>query len=90
LLVDQPEVISQRVSLKLPQGKHLRRAAEPVSLETPYGSYRWSAREERGTVIIEEALSMPQQRVRPAQYSAFGDFARAVDRAQSQELVIGP
>jgi hypothetical protein len=41
-------------------------------------------------VIIEETLSMPQQRVPPGQYAAFGDFARAVDRAQSQDLVIGP
>jgi hypothetical protein len=90
LLVDQPEVMSQRVSLKLPEGKHVRRGVEPVSLETPYGSYRWSAREAGGNLIIEEALSMPQQRVRPDQYAAFGDFARAVDRAQSQELVVGP
>jgi len=33
---------------------------------------------------------MPQQRVRPAQYPAFAEFARAVDQAQSQELVLAP
>ena len=90
LLVDQPEVLSQRVALGLPQGRHLKPGPKPVSLATPYGSYRWSAREEGGKLVIEESLSMPQQRVRPTQYPAFAEFARAVDQAQSQELVVAP
>jgi hypothetical protein len=90
LLVDQPEVISQRVTLSLPKGRQVKPGPKPVSLATPYGAYRWSAREEAGKLVIEESLSMPQQRVRPAQYPAFAEFARAVDQAQSQELVVAP
>src|SRR5207248_9998956 len=52
LLVDQPEVLSQRVALGLPQGRHLKPGPKPVSLATPYGSYRWSAREEGGKLVI--------------------------------------
>jgi len=90
LLVDQPEVISLRVALSLPQGRHLRPGPKPVSFSTPYGAYRWSAREEAGKLVVEESLSMPQQRVKPAQYPEFAEFARAVDQAQSQELVVAP
>ena len=88
--MDQPEVLSQRISIALPQGRHLRGALEPIALTTPFGSYRWSAREEGGKLVIEEALSMPQQRVRPDRYAGFAQFARAVDQAQSQELVVAP
>jgi len=90
LLVDQPEVLTQRVSIALPEGRHLRGAPKPVKQASPFGEYRWSAREEGGKLVIEELLSMPQQRVAPAEYAAFADFARAVDQAQSQELVVGP
>jgi tetratricopeptide (TPR) repeat protein len=90
LLVDAPEILSQRISLALPQGRHLRGRPQPVSLATPHGAYSWSAREEKGKLVIEESLSMPQQRVPPDRYAAFAAFARAVDQAQSQELVIAP
>jgi hypothetical protein len=88
LLVEQPEVLSQRISIALPEGKHLRGAPKPVSLSTPFGAYQWSAREESGKLVIEESLSMPQQRVLPAQYPGFVEFSRAVDQAQSQDLVV--
>jgi hypothetical protein len=90
LLVDQPEVLSQRISLTLPRERHLRGGPQPISLATPFGTYRWSAREQAGKLVIEESLAMPQQRVRPAQYAGFAEFARTVDQAQSQELVIAP
>jgi tetratricopeptide (TPR) repeat protein len=90
LLVDQPEVLSQRISLTLPRERHLRGGPQPISLATPFGTYRWSAREQAGKLVIEESLAMPQQRVRPALYAGFAEFARTVDQAQSQELVIAP
>jgi hypothetical protein len=68
----------------------LRAGRPPVALATPFGAYRWSAREEGGKLVVDEALSIPQQRVQPAQYAAFAAFARAVDQAQSQELLIAP
>jgi len=90
LLFDSPEEVTQHAAIALPQGTHLRAGPPPVALATPFGAYRWSAREEGGKLVVDEALSIPQQRVQPAQYAAFAAFARAVDQAQSQELLIAP
>jgi tetratricopeptide (TPR) repeat protein len=90
LLVDAPEDVAARYSIALPEGRHLRSALQPVELRTPFGQYKWSAREESGKLIVEESLSLPQQRVAPAQYPAFAAFARGVDEAQSQELLVAP
>src|SRR5262249_14686157 len=90
LLVDQPEVLSQRISIALPEGKHLRGGGRAGSLSTPDRADRRSAREDSGKLVIEESLSVPQQRVSPAQYPEFVEFARAVDQAQSQELAVAP
>ena len=90
LLVDSPEVLSQQVSIVLPPGRFLRSAPKPVSIATAFGAYTFRARTESGRLVIEESLSMPQQRIPPERYPAFAAFAREVDEAQSQELVIGP
>ena len=90
LLIDAPELLAQRVSIALPKGSSLKGAPRPVSISTPFGAFSWSARQEGGKVLIEESISIPQQRVRPERYAAFAAFARDVDQAQGQELVIGP
>jgi hypothetical protein len=91
LMVDSPEEETLRTGLTLPAGLHLRNAPAPVSLLTPFGQFRWSAREDKpGHVLLEESLSVPQQRVAPAQYAAFAAFAAAVDEAQGQELMLAP
>jgi hypothetical protein len=88
LLLDSPETVTAHESIALPKGKRLLRAPAPVSLATPFGDYRWSAREDGGSLIIEESLRLPQQRVAVSDYAAFAAFARGVDEAQSQELLI--
>jgi hypothetical protein len=91
LMVDSPEEETLRMGLTLPPGLHLRNAPLPVSLVTAFGKFRWSAREDKpGHVLLEESLSMPQQRVARAQYAAFAAFAAAVDEAQGQELTLAP
>ena len=90
LLIDSPEVLTQRIALQLPSGRSLRAAPKPVSLSTPFGSYSWAARQEGTKLVIEESLSIPQQRVLPDRYAAFAAFARDVDQAQAQELAVGP
>jgi hypothetical protein len=96
LLVDTPESQSAELSIVLPQGMRLRDAVKPVDLKTPFGTYRWSAREEPGAagaparLVIREELRMPLQRVAVVDYPAFVEFARAVDRAQQQDLRVGP
>src|SRR5260370_25574858 len=91
LLIDSPEILTSQTTLSLPAGKHLRNAPSPITLSTRFGSYSWRAREESpGRLVIDESLSLAQQRVSPAQYPAFAAFARTVDEAQSQELLVPP
>ena len=90
LLIDAPEIDSHHVEVQLPAGKSLRGGPGPVSIATPFGSYSWSARQERGKLVIEESLVIPQQRVQPDRYAAFAVFARDVDQAQAQELLVAP
>ena len=91
LLVDSPEMMTARESIALPAGRHLRGAPQPLSLSTKFGEYRWSARESPpGALVIEESLNLPQQRVAASDYAAFTAFARGVDDAQSQELLVSP
>ncbi|MFN2549686.1 MAG: hypothetical protein ABR567_19865 [Myxococcales bacterium] len=90
LLLDSPEAVTSRTSIALPKDRHLRGKAAAVALATPFGDYRWNAREENGALIVEESLRVPQQRVMPAAYAAFAAFARGVDDAQSQELLVAP
>jgi hypothetical protein len=91
LLVDSAEKQTTRSEIALPAGFHLSTPPPPVALRTPFGEFSWNVREERGRVVVQEAFAMPQQRVSPAQYAQFADFARRVDEAQNQELVlVGP
>jgi tetratricopeptide (TPR) repeat protein len=90
LLVDASELTSVRCVLALPRNLKIKAPPQPIALRTPFGEYRWSAREEGGKLVLEESLSLPQQRVTPADYGAFAAFARAIDEAQSQELLLAP
>ena len=88
LLVDSTEKQITRAEIALAGGLHLRAPPAPVALHTPYGDFSWSAREERGKLIIEESFALVQQRVPPARYPEFTDFARRVDEVEEQELVL--
>jgi hypothetical protein len=88
LVFDAPEQQSVRVELALPPGKSLRGKWTPVDLRTPFGEFRWTAREERGRLVVEERLSLPQQRIEPSRYAQFADFCRQIDEAQGQELAV--
>ena len=90
LLVDSAEKQTTRAEIALPQGFHLRAPPAPVALRTEYGEFTWSAREQRGKLVIEESFALPQQRVVPGRYAAFADFARRVDEVEDQELVLAP
>ena len=90
LLIDSSEQLSTRARIALPAGLHLKAPPAPLALETPFGAYRWSAREEAGQLVLEESLSLPLQRVAPARYKDFAAFTTAVDDAQTQELRLAP
>jgi hypothetical protein len=95
LLVDTPENQTSEMVVELPAGMRAAELPPAVELKTPFGAYRWAVREEAGAqgaarLVIREELRMPQQRVQPAEYAGFANFARAVDQAQQAEIrVVG-
>jgi hypothetical protein len=88
LLVDSPDQIAAHVSLALPAGMHLRPGFVPAHIAGPFGRYDFAAREEGGKLIVDERLDLPAQRVAASRYGDFVSFARAVDDAQTSELIV--
>jgi rRNA maturation protein Nop10 len=90
LLLQSLERYTVHAAIALAAGQHLRSAPEATSLQTPFGRYRWSAKEVAGKLILEEDLLMPPQRIAPADYPAFVAFTRQVDQVQGRELLLSP
>ena len=90
LLIDSAEKQTTRAEVALPAGFHLRSSPPPAAVRTAFGEFTWSAREERGKLVIEESFALRQQRVAPAQYAGFAEFARRLDEIEGQELVVSP
>jgi tetratricopeptide (TPR) repeat protein len=88
LLLDSPEQMTTHVAVTLPKGMHLRPGFKPARISTRFGRYTFDAREEGGTLVMDETLEVPAQRVAPSAYAEFVKFATAVDDAQSSELVV--
>jgi tetratricopeptide (TPR) repeat protein len=90
LLLQSLERYTVHAAIALAAGQHLRAPPEATSLQTPFGRYRWSAKEVAGKLILEEELLMPPQRIAPADYPAFVAFTRQVDQVQGRELLLSP
>jgi len=88
LLVDSPDQASSHVAIALPKGMHLKPGFAPAHLATPFGRYDFDAREDDGKLIIDEQLNVVAQRIPTGRYEDFVKFARAVDDAQSSELIL--
>jgi hypothetical protein len=73
---------SDRLQAEPPAGFELDELPEAVSLETPFGRYTLSARQDGGRVVVERQLSLTRATVPVADYAAlraFVDKARAAD-----------
>ncbi|MFL5362735.1 MAG: hypothetical protein ACJ78U_17370 [Myxococcales bacterium] len=88
MLVDSPERIALVTRIKLPEGMHLRGDPAPIAVVTEQGHFSWTARESEGTLVVEEQLDIPQQRIPPERYAAFADLCRKVDDAEAQDLTV--
>ena len=67
---------------------HLRGDPAPIAVVTEQGHFSWTARESQGTLVVEEQLDIPQQRIAPERYRAFADLCRKVDDAEAQDLTV--
>lgn len=88
LLLDAQEFRRDVLRVALPPGLAASEAPAPVNTSGPFGSYSLRAALTPGAVEIVREATIPPARVEPTDYPAFRDFARAVDDAESRELLL--
>ncbi|GEJ59503.1 hypothetical protein [Anaeromyxobacter diazotrophicus] len=86
LLVAGDDRASLELSVTLPAGWQPLPGAQ-AALETPFGSFRRVEQVSGGRLQRTDQLDLLRGRIAPADYPAFGAFARAVDAAQGEPLV---
>jgi len=88
-LIAPPQATDVQVRVALPAGAKVISAPNTVKLAHPLQARFVSSSSQSGqTVELTRSLRLPAGRIAPAAYAAFAEFCRAVDQAQSAELVL--
>ena len=89
-VVAAPYPFEDRDSLvvTLPEGYRVEAAAQPVALDTPFGSYRLSATVDGTTLRITRRLVLAQTRLEAADFAAYRNFLERVATADRTRLVL--
>ncbi|MFB3915872.1 MAG: DUF3857 domain-containing protein [Terriglobales bacterium] len=90
LYVDTPLVEKASFRVRLPEGIGVKYKAADVRLRSEFGSYSVEFRQAAPNEIeIRRTFEIPVQMVPPERFSGFSRFARQIDEAERQRLVIG-
>jgi hypothetical protein len=71
----------------VPAGFAVDELPQAASIETPYGQYSLSARQEAGRVVVERRLTLQRATVPAADYAAVRAFADKVRAADTSPVV---
>lgn len=88
LLVAATEATHTSTTLTLPKGWALAGPVPEISLAGPVGTFVRFEAQKDAVVTIDETLSIPQARIAPEKYEAFGQFAGEVDLVQGRDLLV--
>lgn len=88
LLLDVPMSATARVVYTLPPGAVPGEPPPPIELSCEDARYSWSAELTADGYVIEESFALLAARIPAERYTAFRDFARAVDAAQAREFEV--
>ncbi|MFT3924961.1 MAG: hypothetical protein QM778_20665 [Myxococcales bacterium] len=89
MLVAPPQATDIKVRFNLPAGTKLISAPKTTTLEHPLQARFVSSSKQTGdSVELTRSLRLPAGRVAPAAYPEFAEYCRAVDQAESSELVV--
>jgi hypothetical protein len=86
LLLETPLIEDSEFTVHLPPGTQASRLPEAVDLKSSFGEYRTDFKLEGDVLKIVRSFRIPVQEVRPADYSAFSEFALRIDNAERQQL----
>ncbi|QSQ20060.1 DUF3858 domain-containing protein [Pyxidicoccus parkwayensis] len=88
LYIDNTESSRTQVTLELPGGWKLSDPQASLNVDSPFGRFTRSEKQEGNTLSINESLRLPRNRVFPKQYEQFSGFTGDVDLIQTRELVL--
>ncbi len=88
LLLGPPEVEEERVTYRLPEGIGALSLPADDATESDFGAFAVTAAREGSSIVVRSRSSVATPRVTPKDYEGFRSFARALDEAQSREIVV--
>ena len=85
LVIPAPLSKTTKIVYHLPEGSALSNLPEPLSLQTPFGSFDFSTEQRDGrTIIVHSRLSVDVARVPAGEYELFRDFCLKIDQKLSE------
>ncbi|MEZ5965569.1 MAG: DUF3857 domain-containing protein [Planctomycetota bacterium] len=90
LLRGSPESWNTVLRYKLPPGYAPTALPEAVRVQTRFGTYEMVWTHDGNELRVERQLAFAQNRIEPAEYPQFREFATSVQRADSQVVVVKP
>ncbi|MDY7226785.1 DUF3858 domain-containing protein [Hyalangium rubrum] len=88
LFIDNSEASDTQVTVTLPEGWKLSDPQPELKVDSAFGSFRRTEKQEGRVLTITESLRMPRNRIPPKSYEAFSSFAGDVDLLQTRDLVL--
>lgn len=90
ILLENSDVNDTEVHVTLPEGMKVTDLEPELKVESPFGTFRRTERQEGRVLIINESLRIARTRIYPKQYGAFASFAADVDLIQGRDLTLSP
>ncbi|MBR0223915.1 MAG: hypothetical protein IJL93_06545, partial [Bacteroidales bacterium] len=81
-------LIHDRLIYRLPEGYQIESLPDPVSLDTPWGSFRSEITTEQDSIVVNLVLHIKAFREDRSQYDSFRSFARSFNSANDASIVL--
>jgi len=88
LFIEDSEASNTQVKLTLPEGWKLQDAQPALKVDSRFGRFVRSEKQEGNVVTFLEGMRLPRNRIYPKDYEAFAQFAGDVDLIQTRDLIL--
>jgi predicted Zn-dependent protease len=90
ILIENSEVSDTEVYVTLPEGMKVADLEPELKVNSAFGTFRRTEKQEGRVLTITESLRIPRVRVYPKFYESFASFAADVDLIQGRDLTLTP
>ncbi|MBJ6761206.1 tetratricopeptide repeat protein [Myxococcaceae bacterium JPH2] len=88
LFIDSMEASRTQVTLTMPQGWKLADPQASLKVDSDFGHFARTEKQEGRTLTLNESLQVPRNRISPRDYEKFSAFAGDVDLIQVREMFL--